>query len=97
MNGCDRLDQAVSFYNNLDRKTTKWWKRLFNWILEVTQVNAYILFILTRKQGCKPIPFRDFKEKLIEDLVDLAILLTPENEKKRKAQKVDSALERHIL
>ena len=43
----------------------------------------------------QPIPLRDFKEKLIEDLVDLAILLTPENEKKRKVQKVDSSLERY--
>lgn len=30
MNGCDRLDQAVLYYNNLDRKTNKRWKRLFN-------------------------------------------------------------------
>ena len=30
MNGCDHLDQSVSYYSNLDRKTVKWWKRYFN-------------------------------------------------------------------
>ena len=29
MNGCDRLDQSVSYYSNIDRKTVKWWKRIF--------------------------------------------------------------------
>lgn len=35
MNGCDRLDQNVSYYNNLDRNTMKGWRRIFSWILEV--------------------------------------------------------------
>lgn len=39
VNGCERLDQLFSYYNNLDHKTVKWWKRIFTWIIEV--VRAY--------------------------------------------------------
>ena len=48
MNGCDRMDQMLSYYNVFNRKTVKWWKRLFMWCFEVSQANAYILFCLTR-------------------------------------------------
>ena len=50
MNGCDCLDQNVSYYNNLNRQTLKWWKRIFAWLLEVSQVNAHILFLLMRER-----------------------------------------------
>ena len=48
MNGCDRLDQLVSYYNNLSRKTGKWWKRIFTWVIEVCQTYAYIIYCLTQ-------------------------------------------------
>ena len=50
MNGCDRLDQLVSYYNNLHRKTVKWWKRMFHWILEVIQSNDYIVSAVTAQR-----------------------------------------------
>ena len=42
MNGYDHLDQMVS-YNNFDRKTCKWWKRIFVWILVVSQIYSFIV------------------------------------------------------
>ena len=77
MNGCDRLDQNVSYYNNLNRRTLKWWKRIFAWLLEVSQVNAHILFLLTREQYATPMPLKHFKEKLIDELCEKAYDLTP--------------------
>ena len=56
MNGCDRMDQMVSYYNVIDRKTKKWWKGLFIWTVELTQGNSFILFSLTREQGQKRVP-----------------------------------------
>lgn len=50
MNGCDKLDQMISYYNNFDRKTVKWWKRLFMWIIEISQINACIIYTLSRPE-----------------------------------------------
>ena len=59
MNGCERLDQVFSYYNNLDHKTVKWWKRIFTWIIEV--VRAYSASHRKKKQ---------FYERLIEGLYE---------------------------
>ena len=40
MNGCDRADQMVGYYGLQTRKSKKWWKKIFYWILEVTCSNA---------------------------------------------------------
>lgn len=39
MNGCDRVDQAVAYYGQFSRKTKKWWKCIFLWLLEICQCN----------------------------------------------------------
>ena len=79
MNGCDRLDQLVSYNNNLHRKTVKWWKRMFHWILEVIQSNAYILFLLLRPREGKRMALKEFKKILVKELTDKAVLLQPSN------------------
>lgn len=40
VNGCDRLDQLVSYCNIVDRKTIKCWNRVFSWVIEFTKINA---------------------------------------------------------
>ena len=77
INGCDHLDQTISYYNNFDRKTHKWWKRIFMWILEATQINAFILYTIIRERNTKPKILKTFKE-LIEQLLDqVSLLYTP--------------------
>ena len=44
MNGMDIADQHSTYYSFL-RKTVKWWRKLFFWLLETTVVNSYVLFI----------------------------------------------------
>ena len=88
MNGCDRADQLAGYYNVFDRKTYKWWKKLFYWILELAQINARILFNKTRQndnpQG-KTCSLRSFKKTLIIQLEALAVsVMTPEEMKKSK-------------
>ena len=70
MNGCDHLDQMIS-YNNFDRKTCKWWKRIFVWILEVSQINSYIVYSLSRP-NTKKMSLKTFKETLIKQLEEKA-------------------------
>ena len=77
MNGCDCLDQNVSYYNNLNQRTLKWWKRIFAWLFEVSQVNAHILFLLTLEHYATPTPLKHFKEKLIDKICEKAYDLTP--------------------
>ena len=67
MNGCDRLDQLASCYRNVDRKTIKWWKGIFQWLIEILKVNAYIIYTLTRDEKRRN-TFKTLKEQLAEDL-----------------------------
>ena len=43
MNGVDRADQNSVYYSFI-RKSRKWWRKLFFWMIEVTTVNSYILY-----------------------------------------------------
>ena len=42
MRGVDRGDQLVGFYN-VGRRSRKWWKRCFSYLLECSLLNAYVL------------------------------------------------------
>ena len=43
INGVDVADQLTMFYS-IQRKTRKWWRKLFLWMLETTIVNSYIVY-----------------------------------------------------
>lgn len=78
MNGCDKLDQKVSYYGVFERKTVKWWKKLFYWMLEVTQANAYILFCLSGAAGRKKISLKDYKKMLMTQLTQHVVAMAQE-------------------
>ena len=42
MRGVDRGDQLIGYYN-IGRRSRKWWKRVFSYIIEVAALNAYII------------------------------------------------------
>ena len=75
MNGCDRVDQSLSYYGQYSRKTIKWWKRIFLWILEVSQVNSHILYTLTRTPDEKKLPLLNFKQVLLKQLTECGMAL----------------------
>ena len=79
MNGCDLADQMITYYASFNRKTYKWWKKLFFfWSLELCQYNAFVLFKLSRPEQNKSIAFLDFKKDLIDELLVIAAKLMPE-------------------
>ena len=45
MNGVDRADQNSVYYSFI-RKSRKWWRKLFFWLVEVAVVNSFILYKL---------------------------------------------------
>ena len=69
MNGCDQMDQMISYYTVFNRKTIEWWKRMFIWCFEVSQMNAFIWFGLTREAGKKTVPLIEFKKYLLLNLL----------------------------
>ena len=96
MNGCDRADQNVGYYGVFNRKSYKWWKKIFYWIIEVTQHNAHILQVLATGKSSS---FVEFKRELITQLIDLsAQYLTPEEAAKpikhSSGRKMSTAIER---
>lgn len=72
MNGCDCMNQSIAYYRQFLRKTVKWWRRIFLWLLEVSQVNAYILFCLTRAEGSQKVSLKKFKKHLLIQLEERA-------------------------
>ena len=94
MNGCDRMDQIISYYNIFNRRTVKWYKRLFTWCIEVTQINAFILYCLTRAAGTKATSLKSFKQMLIKELLAKANEIIPENHKHHIVAKPDAKLKR---
>ena len=69
MNGVDRNDQHCTYYSFV-RKTLKWWRKVFFYLLECSTVNSYILHQeACRQAGTKPFTALDFRRSIIEDLV----------------------------
>lgn len=71
MNGCDRADQRVQYYGMHKRKSYKWWKKVFHFILEITVINSSIIFDERKKlqeNYTKKMPLKVFKSILIEEL-----------------------------
>ena len=69
MNGVDRNDQHCTYYSFV-RKTLKWWRKMFFYLLECSTVNSYILYQeACRQVGTKPLTALDFRRSVIEDLV----------------------------
>ena len=50
--GANRSDQMLSYYS-FERKTIKWWKKLFFHLFDVAVVNAHILHNKTSNKKCR--------------------------------------------
>lgn len=59
MNYVDKSDMHIATYR-IDRKSRKWWHRLFWHFLDLTIVNAYIIF-KNRSPDCKSITLKEYR------------------------------------
>ena len=82
MNGCDLADQKVGYYGMQNRKTSKWWKKLYHWIMEIACSNAHILYVLSHPEA--RMSLKKFKIQLIDSLCLEALSIMPAEEKARK-------------
>ena len=85
MYGCDLVDQKIGYYGIQNRKSVKWWKKLFHWIVEITISNAHVLYLLC-KSGKKEemLSLKNYKIQLIRSLCMEAAAVMPQEEKDRR-------------
>lgn len=67
MGGVDKADQYSTTYE-VDRKSNKWWKRVFHRLLQITAVNSWILYKQLKK---KNIPLIFFLMPLAAQLIEI--------------------------
>lgn len=67
MAGVDKSDQYSTYYE-VDRKSTKWWKRVFYRLLNVAVSNAWIIY---KKFQTKELSLIDFLVPLAENLIEV--------------------------
>ncbi len=65
MRGVDRGDQMIGYYN-IGRRSKKWWKRVFTYIVECSILNAYVLF------SCQNPRSKKLKFRFLEQRINLA-------------------------
>ena len=69
MGGVDRADQRRSTYT-VSRKSMRWWKALYFWMIDVAGVIFFICMAdLATKAGEEKITQLQFRKRLIEDLL----------------------------
>ena len=73
MNGVDRADQYTVYYSFV-RRSVKWWRKVFFWVMEVAVVNSYILYKCTSTQ---PVNHLDYRQSLIRSLATAYVQSVP--------------------
>ena len=68
MGGVDLMDQHLSYYSLTTRRTLKWWKKVFWRLIDISIVNAWIIFRHNNTDSDIK-SHREFRLKLIEELV----------------------------
>ena len=68
MLGVDRLDQRMSYYQFV-RKSVRWWRKVFFWMLEVVVVNAYILYA-NHTDARRKLSHKEFRRELVVQLCE---------------------------
>ena len=71
--GVDQGDQMIGYYN-IGRRSMKWWKRCFAYLVECALLNAFILNSITfpslyRRRGCSKRDFLAFCLDVAKQLI----------------------------
>ena len=74
MGGVDLTDQHLSYYSMTTRRSLKWWKKVFWRLIDITIINAWILYRSNHPSSAVKTQ-RLFRLKLIEELVQPVLSL----------------------
>ena len=72
MNGCEKSDEMISYYNIFESKTLKWWKIFFSIFFFFKSDKDKCLF-LSHDEGTTKISSQKLKKTLINKLIILSI------------------------
>ena len=73
MNGVDVADQLTTYYSFV-RKTRKWWRKIFFYLLEVSVVNSYLLY---KQTVSHPRNHLGYRRAILEQAATLSIQQAP--------------------
>ena len=73
MNGVNRADQLAVYYS-FERKTRKWWRKVFFWLMETTIVNSYIIYHEVAEDLCSHLAYR---QRVLEILATRCVSSAP--------------------
>ena len=73
MNGVDRADQYTVYYSFV-RRSVKWWRKVFFWVMEVAIVNSYILHKFTSQ---RPQTHLEYRRSLVRSLAAAYVQSAP--------------------
>ena len=68
MGGVDLADQQLSYYSLTQRRTIKWWKKVFWRLIDIAIINSWIIF-RTNNPNSRLKSQRDFRLELTKQLV----------------------------
>lgn len=83
MNGVDIADQYTVSYP-FQRKTLKWWRKVFFWLVDVCIVNSYALY---RAAVTKPMTHITYRRQIVETLATRHISSAPPRPRVGRPQK----------
>ena len=70
MGGVDKGDQFLSYHSVL-RKTVRYWKTLFYHMIDITAVNAFVLYnLLAHQANCRTITENEFRDILVLQIME---------------------------
>ena len=73
MNGVDRADQYTAYYSFI-RRSVKWWRKVFFWLMEVAVVNSYILY---KCSTVRPLSHREYRSSVVRSLATSYVQTAP--------------------
>lgn len=80
--GVDRSDHFISS-DRFMRRTKKWYRKIFFWLLEVGIIDAYLLYKMTQEShNKKPLSHKDFRKSLVRALVHEKVANRPTTKKR---------------
>jgi hypothetical protein len=81
MGGVDRSDHFIASYQ-FTRRTRKWYCKVFFWLLEVSVINSYLLYVAVQNSHHnKPLKHKQFRQSPLQSLVKDKVTLSGQIEK----------------
>lgn len=89
MNFVDKFDQLKGNYN-IDRRSNKWWHRIFFSFLDCCVVNAYIVYKDLPCSSSKKMSHKDFRREIY-----LELMKEPETRKRVSEDRLPTTIKKH--